>query len=207
MKKLAVKSNRSAFTLIEILFSIVLASIVLALSYRYYAQNQWVAGVNKLAKNIYFLADKGIMNTTTGYINASGGDCSNDNSYKDLSAGRMLDCTGYASAYPIGGTKSIDGTKSWVTNLFKQYMPNGKTCKLYMDDKSSNEYYLFLDCSDENYNSGSSRGKKYIEQVVNSYIKSNLPTIYQSVDFDSTAINNSSGGNDHDGMLRILMKK
>ncbi len=201
------KSHKRAFTMLELIFTIIATGIIMSLSYRYYSQYRWVQAVDKLDKNVYFFANSGVMNTTTGYINATGGNCSSDNSYKNLSAGRMLKCTGYSSAYPVGGVSSDDGTKSWVTNLLKAYMPSNKTCKLYFMEKSSNEYYMFLDCSDLDYEGGSSRAKEFLEQKVNSYIKSNLPTIYQSVNFDSTAINNSTGGNDHDGMLRILMKK
>ena len=209
MKKLKkdFKSNKQAFTMIELIFTIIATAIIMALTYNYYSQNRWVQAVDKLSKNIYFLANKGVMNTTIGYINATGGDCSSDNSYTNLTAGRMLDCTGYSSAFPVGGVKSNNATQSWVTNLLVQYMPSGKTCKLYFADKSSNEYYIFLNCSNLDYEGGSNRAKKFLEQKVNSYIKSNLSTIYQSVDFDSTAINNNTGGNDHDGMLRILMKK
>ena len=201
------KSLKRAFTMIEIIFSIITKDTILSLSYSYYSQNKWIEAVNTLGKSIYFLADDGIMNPTTGYINSTGGNCSSDTSYTSLSAGRMLTCTGYASAYSIGGTTTADGTQSWAKNLLTQYMPSGKTCKLYMSDKDIDEYYLFLDCSDVNYGAGNNRAKKFLEQKINSYLKQKLPTIYQSVDFNSTMINNNNGGNDGDGMLRILMKK
>ena len=198
---------KKAFTLFELIITILIASIITSLSYTYYAQNRWLSDVNKMNKNIFYLLDNGVMNTVTGYINGTGGDCSNNNDYTDLSAARMIDCVGYNGTYPYSGTKSTDGTQSYLTNFLKNHTKNANGCKLYLDDKSSNEFYMFLDCSNINYDNGSNRAKKYIEQKVNAYMKINFSTIYQSADTKSTAINNNSGGTDDDGKIRILFKK
>lgn len=198
---------KKAFTLFEIIVTILIITVIASLSYSYIKQNKWQSDVNIIDKNIFFLLDKGVMNTTTGYINGTGGDCSNNNDYTDLSAARMVDCADYNRTYPYLGTKSTDGTESYLTNFLKNYTSNADGCKLYLNDKSTNEFYMFLDCSNINYENGSSRIKKYLEQKVDSYMKINFSTIYQSSDTQSTAIDNDSGGTNDDGKIRILFKK
>ena len=200
---------KKGFTLIEVVISLVIASVIMSLSYTYYTQHKWMNSVNRMCQNIFYVLDKGVMDTVKGYINGTGGDCSDDHTYTDLSAARADDCAGFTSIYPYGGTKSTDGNESYMTKFLRNYTPNGDGCKLYLDDNnnSSDEFYMFLDCSNINYEGGSDRAKKYIEQKINSYMQINFSTIYQSVDFNATAIDKPTGGNDHDGKLRILFKK
>ncbi len=201
------KKKKSAFTLIEIIITILLSSLIASLSYKYYQQNRWFGALNVLDKNILFLLNNGVMDTAIGYVNGTGGDCSSGNNYIDISAGRMIDCVGYGSSFPYGGTKNTNGSSSYVKIPLSDYMPTGETCKMYLDDKSSDEYYMYIDCSAVNYDEGSSRAKKTIENKINAYLRKNLVTIYQSVNFNATSVTNPNGGNSSDGKLRILFKK
>lgn len=198
--------NKKAFTLIEIIMSIAIVSIIASLGYIYKKQSDFYSAVNDMNQKLFYIIDAGTMNTITGYINATGGDCSNTYEYTDLSAGRMIDCNDWNSIYPYSGTKSTDGTESYIVSFLKEYMPSGSGCNLYLDEKDTDEFYMFLDCSNINFDSDNRR-KKFIEQKVLSYMKDNFSTIYQSVDMQSTAVDNDSSGTDEDGKIRILFKK
>jgi hypothetical protein len=198
---------KKAFSLLEIIFSIILLSGVLYLSMTGYSKQDWYDSVNKFNNDVYQIIDKGVMSNITGYINSSGGDCSTSTHYKDISAARVIDCNEWSSTYPYSGTKSTDGTESYIHGLLKNYTSNAAGCSLYIDDKDSISFYYFINCSNVNYDGGSSKYKKYLEEKALSFARENFSTLFKGVDRESTSIDNDTGGTDSDGMIRILIKK
>ena len=192
--------------MLELVFVIIIIGM-----FSYYALQKkndadFYNSVNSFLTNVDNILNNAVMDTVTGYVNGTGGDCSNDNSYTDLSAGKAIDCVGWSTTYPYDGIKDDDGKDSYIVGLLKNYTVSGSGCKIYLDDIASDEYYVFFDCSNIN-REPIDRYKKYIEDKLIYNITSNFSTIYQSVDRDSTAIDNDSGGNDHDGKIRFKMKK
>lgn len=205
-----IKNNpnmKGGFSLLEIAFSIILMVVVLSLSMIEWNKNDWYSSVNKMNKDIYTILDKGVMNNVTGYINSSGGDCSTSAHYNNISAGKVIDCNEWDKVFPYDGTKSDDGTESYVHKLLKTYTDGGEGCKLYIDDLSSDSFYYFIDCSNLNYDGGASRYKTYIEEKILSFAKESFSILFQGVDRESIGIDNDTGGTISDGMLRILIKK
>ena len=196
---------KKAFTMMELVMVLITSTVLTSYGWQTWKNEQWYSSVNEMNENIAKILDKAVMDTTTGYINASGGDCSSSFEYTDISAARAIDCIDWSQTFPYDGTKSTNGTESYIKGFLKTYSSSLDGCKLYIDDKSTNEYYIYLDCSNLSY--GNDAQKKFVEQKLSSYLKSNFSTIYQSTDFSSTGITNNSGGNDKDGKVRLLFKK
>ena len=202
IKEITMDSNKRAFTLMEIVFVILSIGLLSYYTLSGTRQNNFYAGINNLNNDIANILDNAVMNSTTGYVNATGGDCSNDNSYVNLTSKRAIDCIGWSSAYPHSGL----GTSSYVYKLLKNYTTNGNGCKLYLKEKSSEEYYVYLDCSNINF-APATRSKKYTEDKVEYGINNHFSTIIEATYRNATSIDNTSGGNDHDGKISFLMKK
>lgn len=200
-------NNRGGFTMIELIMVIIASSIIFSLSSVYTIKNNWYEAVNKMNTQIYNILEKGVMDNTIGYINSSGGDCSSSSEYIDISAGRVVDCIGWDNAYNYDGVKSTNGDESYITGLLSGYTDSAYGCSLYIDDKDSDKYYFFLDCSNLNYDGGSSRYKLYIEEKVASMVRDEFSTIYQDIQKESISIDTDTGGSNDDGMIRFLMKK
>ena len=201
--------KKRAFTLIEIIISIIIAAMIGAYVLSGKQKSDFTSAVSDFSNNLVSMIQSGVIDSTVGYANGSGGDCSSSNDYTDISAGRIKDCVGWDN-YVIGGTKNTTGKDSYFMGInFLGAYTNGKGCEIYFDEDSSDTqtFYIFVDCSALDYDGGSSRYKKYIEDRIDFVLKSKLSTIYQSTDRNSTAIDNNSGGTEDDGMLRIELKK
>jgi len=215
---------RKAFTLLEILFSIIILGGILYLSVVEYSKNDWLSSVNKFNDDVYQIIDKGVMSNITGYLNTSGGYCSSSPHYTGITAERVIGCNDWKSTYPCTNTNgkvcaipiqalsninniSKDGTQSYIHGLLRNYTQKGDGCKLYIDDKNSVSFYYFIDCSNVNYDGGSARYKRYLEDKILSFARENFSTLFKGANRQSTSVDNALGGTDDDGKIRILIKK
>ena len=200
---------KKGFTLIEIIISIIIAAMIGAYVLTGKQKSDFTSAVSNFANNLVSMIESGVIDSTVGYANGSGGDCSSSNDYTDISAGRVKDCVGWK--YSIGGTKNTTGTDSYFegANFLRAYTNNGEGCKVYFDEDGSDPqtFYMFVDCSNLDYDGGSPRYKKYVEDRVDFVLQSKLSTVYQNTKREATAIDNDSGGSADDGMLRIEFKK
>ena len=198
---------KKGFTMIELIMTMIISGFIAYLGYTHYRTLQFYSAVNEMDNNIANILENAVMNPVQGYVNGAGGDCSLNNTYTGLSAARAIDCIGWSNTYPYKGTKSTDGTQSYVYNLLKDYAGNGEGCKLYLGENPSNDtsYYMFLDCS--NLDSAYSSYKGYIEKKLNADLRNKFSTIIQSAYFDATSLYNLSGGNSKDGKIGFLLKK
>lgn len=198
---------KKGMTLLELTLSIVVLSLGLYYAANSYRYNDWLSSVNKLTEDIVTIVDKGVMNSVSGYINSSGDPCSSSPHYTDISAARVVECNKWNNTFPYVGTNTTIGKDSYINKLLKNYTSNGDGCKLYIDDKDTVSFYVFVDCSNLNYDNGNIKYKKYVEQKILSKTKESFSTLFQSTDILSTAIDNNTGGTDFDGKIRILIKK
>ncbi len=205
------KKTKRAFTLIEIIISIILAALIGAYVLVGKQKSDFTSAVSDFANNLVSMIESGVIDSTVGYANGSGDPCSNSHDYKDITSARIKGCVGWNYEVNDDDTSNTDGTYSYFKglNFLGAYTDDGEGCKVYFDEDSSDSkiFYLFVDCSTLNYDGGNSRYKKYIEDRVDFVIKTKLSTIYQDTDRDATAINNDTGGSSDDGKIRIKLKK
>ncbi|WP_323585333.1 hypothetical protein [Aliarcobacter butzleri] len=198
--------RKKAFSLLEIVFSIIIGTLIFYFLANDYREKKWYDGVEDFKKDIYTIIDKGVINNVTGYINSSGGDCSNSPHYNDISAAKVIGCNRWENSYPFQGTKNDNGEDSYIYGFLKNYSNSNLGCKLYINDKDSVSFYVFIDCSSINF-SNELRSKQFLEESLSSFIKKSFSIIYQEINRESTTISNDTGGTQNDGMLRFLIKK
>jgi hypothetical protein len=163
-----------------------------------------------MCQNVTDILNNAVMDPIEGYVNGSGGYCSINNTYKDLTAVRAIKCRGWDNYFLLDGDTSAnnkDGSNNYIKGLLKEYTVNGEGCYLYLDDdpNDSTYYYVFLDCS--NLTPGYKHYKGYIERKINAYLKNKFSALIQDTYFNAKAVNILLGGNDKDGKIAFLIKK
>ena len=198
---------KKAFTMIELVMTIVSTGFISFLLFKHFMTSQFYSSVNKADTQIVSILENVVMNPVKGYVNGAGGDCSSNNTYKDLSAARAIQCIGWKNVYPWEGTKSNDGTKSYIYEILKDYVGGGQGCKMYLGSNSSDSdsYNVFVDCS--NLDSAYSSYKPFIEQKLNSDLRNSLGPIVQKTYFNADSLYSTTGGNNKDGKIGFLLKK
>ena len=197
--------RKKAFGPLEIVFTILISSYIIYEMMYAWQTSKWNDALNKFNSDIYKIIDKGILNNVTGYLNGSGGDCSISPHYNNISAARVVDCNDWSNTFNYKGTKNNNGKDSYITGLLKNYSVNDG-CSLYIDDKDTVSFYVFIDCSNLTFRN-SNRSKQLLEEYTTSSLKNSFSTIYQGLDRNSISIDSDTGGTDSDGMLRFLIKK
>ena len=197
--------KKKGLNAIEIAFVLILIPYIIYESMYSWQTNKWNEALIKFNSDIYKIVDKGVINNVTGYLNGSGGDCSNSPHYNNISAARVIDCNDWSNVFPYKGSKNNNGEDSYIIGLLKNYSTNDG-CSIYIDDKDTVSFYVFIDCSNLNFRN-SSRSKQLLEEYTASSIKNSFSTIYQGIDRNSISIDSDNGGTEYDGMLRFLIKK
>lgn len=203
------KTNRKAFTMLEIIFVIIISGVLGSIVYKHQLEKDFNSSVNVFLTSLSSILNNGVMDINRGYINSTGGDCSNNSSYKDLTAARVVDCMDWNATHPYGGVKNTVGQDSYIYKLLKAYTTNAEGCRLYLKQNGTieDEFFVFLDCSRINYSEDIPKYKKYIEEKLNSFIMTSFSTIAKNSYPLATNINNTSGGTTDDGMIKFLFKK
>jgi len=202
-------SNKKAFTMIELIFVIIVISILSMYAYKAQTKKDFNTSVNTFLASISTILNNGVMDINKGYINATGGNCSGNSSYKDLTAARMVDCLDWNTTFSYGGVKNTLGQDSYINKLLKSYTANAEGCRLYLKQNGTveDEFFVFFDCSRLNYSQDIPRYKQYFEERINSFMINTFSTIIKSNYPLSTTIDNISGGTTNDGMIKFLLKK
>jgi prepilin-type N-terminal cleavage/methylation domain-containing protein len=199
--------RKKAFTLIEIIIALVISAMIGAYMLFEKQKGDFTSSVSKFANTLVSMISSGVIDSTVGYVSSS---CKGNGSYQDISASNINDCTGW-SAYDVGGTAGDDGSKNWFygINLLGAYTDDGQGCKVYFDEDSSTNdiFYIYVDCSSVDYDGGSSRYKKYVEDRVSFVLKSSLSTMVQDIKRDAVSIDGTTGGSDSDGKVWLELKK
>ena len=200
---------RQGFTLLELVFVLILLTLSSVYTFNYVRQQNFYRSINHTLNDISNILNNAVMDTVKGYVNGTGGDCSNGNNYVGLSAARVIDCIGWSNAYPYKGTKSTNGSESYIVGFSKEYTTSDG-CHLYLDNNGlqSDQYYVFIDCSNINFSGNpNKRFTGYVEDKINYIINKNFSTIVQRVDRDAVSLSDKNSGTDNDGKIGFLMKK
>lgn len=203
------KYKKRAFTMIELIFVIIAVGIIGSLAWQAQTKKEFNNNVNTFLSGVSNILNNGVMDINNGYINSTGGDCSSNSSYKDLTAARVVECLDWNTTHPYGGIKNTVGQDSYIHKLLKNYTTNAEGCRLYLKQNGTteDEFLVFIDCSRLNYSQDPTKYKKYIEERLNSFVINTFSTIVKNTYPLATNVNNTSGGTATDGMIKFLLKK
>jgi hypothetical protein len=216
--------NKKAFTMFELTFATIVIIVVTAIAYRYFLDKQHNDEIKKAVDDAVYIVKNYVLNPTVGYINGSGGSCSDDNTFKDITAKRVMECVkknGKPFHYVYDDKHRDKWQESYInipvnfTGHKNPELDETDGCHLffhdYPNDDGKHEYLsIYIDC-----NYIPDKRKRYmVEQMFIDAFKKNFADIYDSNNinyrikewYDSETMKSSdySGSND-DGMLKIVL--
>ena len=201
------KSTKKAFTLLELIFAIVLAAIISYFGLMQYLQHLKNQRIEAFLNNVNSVINIAIIDPIQGYVNGTGGYCSDDNTYRNITACRAIKCAkldNIFSLYEKSGNCDTNYNDSYIQKLFLTDT-NGKGCNIYIkpDSSDSTIFYLYIDCS----NITNSRERAEMEDFLKYDMRENFNLILQDIYPNATGINNINGGNSSDGKIMFKFKK
>lgn len=198
---------KKAFGLLEILVALMISAVIAYFTMSQIRQHLFEQRLNTFINNFNSIINYAITDPTTGYVNGTGGYCSDDNTYKNLTSCRAIKCADLNKTFTLT-EKNNDCDKtpddSYINNLMLTDT-NGKGCYEYMKPDSSNDtvFYVYIDCSNLN----STRKKERIENLLTYDVNTKFNIMLQKIYPDTTSIDNFSGGNNEDGKIAFEFKK
>lgn len=213
MKRIFVNNQKRAFTLIEIILAVTIATLISFAAYRTVLHNNFAEAIKNTQETIAYIVKEGIA-SPNGYANGAGvvGDanltCSPSHDFTALSSTRLAHCVDWDNVQ--SPRFNVDDTVGFTSNnghdLMKQYDPNARGCSVNVtaDTANAERFYVFVDCSMINFDDSifTQRSRARLEEAIAFTFQSTLQEYWITTDRDSTNINNSTGGADDDGMLR-----
>ena len=200
-------TKKSGFTFIEIIISLIISALIGIYILKQTQRSNFTSDVSQFVSTLVAMIQNGVLDTTVGYVSGNGDGCDGNGDFDGITADKVNQCAGW-SAYEVSDS---DDKNSYIygKNLLGAYTSDGKGCKIYFDydNNDTTIFYTFVDCSNLNYDDGNPRYKKYVEERIAFTLENSLSTIYQKTDENATAIDNDSGGNKQDGMIRVKFQK
>ena len=206
---------RKGYTLVELAFTAVLLTILVALGIKSYLEKKDNEAINELAKNIVLSTKVYALDSQIGYLNGSGGYCSDDNTFNKIDAWRAINCAEFLNkpylAYQGNSSKTNKDKCAYIifpaVDIMGKKTDDGNVtaCRMYYDYPDEKTLYVNIDCSYIQ----NKRKRALIEKLIDSDFKKLLPSVYDSTDFkwkQTSDCTGNSGGTSDDGELRVTLK-
>jgi prepilin-type N-terminal cleavage/methylation domain-containing protein len=208
--------GRKAFTLVEIIIALVIASVIATYVMQQKNKNAFYDDINDFLNTIEGIINVGITDSVVGYPRGDGDStnaCGDSTDYTSITASRVVNCAGWTSKFDIEGTNTsfleLNGARNYIegTNLFAQYTDDGAGCKIYIDEDGSDKtiFIIYIDCSNVNYGQ-QDRYKKLVEERIASFIQTKYSLKVDTMVRDATSLTSTVGGEEDDGKLRFSIK-
>jgi len=218
------KKVKKAFTMIELIFVVVLLSILTVFSINEFINSKRNKALTDLVNSIVKVTKNYVLDLNKGYLNGAGGYCSDDNTFNKIDAYRAIQCIGLLNRPFSAVTYNSSSAEESGANSFCNYIsmtgsalpalktlrtPNGKVCRIHYGFNSSdtNILYVGINCSFLE----DTREKELLEKMIITAFRQNFPSIYESTDQkwvinEGAACSQGDNGSDSDGELKITLK-
>ena len=193
MKKICV-IKKKAFTLIEIILALIVASIIASYTIQTIQKNRFFTDIVKMQNKIKYIVNDGIINSL-GYPKGTGGDCSSDFAFTNLTTKRLAECLFWDSE-----DLQLNSTvpeKLIGIDLMRDY--GQCTIETKVDVANSHQFFVYVDCSNLEI---TSKQLSLVENSIKFVFEKDLSAIHIITNDDSNGLNSSSGGNSDDGQIR-----
>jgi len=183
---------KKAFTLIELIFVAVILAILTALSIKEFINHKKSQEINSIINQIVQMTNTYVLNLDIGYLNGSGGYCSDDNTFNKIDSYRAIKCAGFENKpYSVKTYNSDSDEKngtdnkcnyiiipSKILNITKTNDNNMTACRIHYtyDSSNTNKLYVGINCSYIK----NDRRKELLEDLLVNAFKKNFPSIYDS---------------------------
>lgn len=196
--------SRAGVTMIEIIFTLGAMATITIAGVNYSNDLKFESQRTSFFTRLDSILNNAVMDSTVGYLSGSDGNCSSSISYEGITADRVVNCVGWDNMSVSG-----IGENSYITNVFNGYsddMSQGACVVKFRDDLIDNQYNIFIDCSNINYDN-QERNRKYMEDLIVSHFYNKYSTIWKEVYLNASDVNNTIGGDSSDAKVRFLMEK
>ncbi len=204
---------KKAFTLIELIFVVIVITFLTFLGLKQYVEKKKANDLDALVNKIVLVTGSYVLDTNIGYLNGSGGYCSDDNTFNKVDAWRSINCAKFLnkpfSAYKGNSSESTQDACSYIeigdTVLNTD---SGTACELHFYNNGDKTLYVEPDC----HFIKNTRTKELLEKLLISAFKKNFPSVYSSsnqnweISSGNCASNGNTNGNNSDGELQITLK-
>jgi len=210
---------KKGFTLIELIFVMIVLSVITVLSINSFIENKKNKEINALVKKIVDITQNYVLDTNYGYLNGSGDYCSDDNTFNKVDAYRAIQCAGFLNKPFSAKTYNSDDAEKNGANTVCNYIiiptkvlstDNGVACRIHytFDSSDTNILYVGINCSYLN----NARKRELLEKLLISAFRQNFPSIYEA-EYPKWTINESAAcsqddnnGANNDGELKFKLK-
>ena len=186
--------------LVTLFFVVAIGGYIATNSYYKWINSEKYANITGMTENIVSIVSVAIQDSTTGYMNSSGGDCSSSYSVTDISAIRVRKCAELNETIfkVTSGGDETNGDDSY----FRYLETYGSGCKVKFDDIDSDEYYLMLDCDMDD-----TKLNFLAEDTMILKLEKFLATSIVTFENEALDLITATGGTDTDGKIRIRLRK
>ena len=219
-----VNINKKAFTMFELIFVVIFLSILAVFSINEFISKKKDEAITNLVNSIVTITKNYVLDVNNGYLNGSGGYCSDDNTFNKIDAYRAIQCIGllnrpFSAKTYNGDTAEKNGANSVcnyisitgnaLPSLKALETPNGEVCRIHytFDSLDTNVLYVGINCSYLK----NTREKALLEKLLINAFKQNFPSVYDGVDqkwtiTESSSCSQKDSGSDNDGELKFTLK-
>jgi type II secretory pathway pseudopilin PulG len=227
------KSKKRAFTLVELLVVVSFMLIMTAQIYREYQKQIFYDDVNTYMDYLENLIKVAINDPVTGFPRNDAdttNPCGDDNSFIGITAARAFNCAGIAvdrfekwdPAFSSAGTGPADvqGHLHYAQDfefLGTHTLDAFEGCHIQLNSDTAfdiplatNQYLLYIDCSNLTYGGGDPGFKRYIEDKIEYLITVKMQSYFVSMNRQTESIRpityGIQSGTDDDGIIGFVMQ-
>lgn len=183
--------NKRAFTLIEVILALIIASMASAYVIKAISQNNFNSAVEETQETIQTIIRDGIANTSNGYASASGNNCSSNHDFTNLTTARLYSCVDWTTRFTLTGN-TLTGN-----GLMEDY--GSCSFETQADPSDAQKFVVYIDCDTVKYND---RSKQRLEEAIKFIFERELSDIWISTDDNAIDITTPTGGTTDDGKIR-----
>lgn len=185
--------------MMELSFVIVLSGLLAMYAFSKMQGQAKDAKMHEAVADAVTFVKNGILDSTGGYVNGAGGYCSSDYDFVNISAKRVVQCSGLKYAVTDLGTDT-DGTKSYATLNTNTY----GSCRAWVDEVDTDNIDVYIDCGTF---AGSSTSKKaYLEELMRSEMRKRFPILLKTESVTASGVQpTANAGNAQDGKVRFRL--
>ncbi len=220
-------SYKKAFTMVELVVTMLIVALLSWYAVVERRVDTRINDMNTAYNQISGFLANAVLDSTIGYPNGNGGDCSTTNDYINISAYRAKECSGLVNFIIEGAITTPAEQNNGTVNYLKGGLPNlvQSGGRIYIGNSvvapapavNSDEFYLFFDFSRTTGDDANERAKNayFIEEVFLSRISKDFSSLIVGVFPLATRPNDAStqaqgdgnaDGTTMDGMFGVLFR-
>lgn len=202
-------NSKNAFSIAEIIVSMIIMSMLTYFTIVNKMFDNRINNINEGYKQLSGFISTALLDSTVGYPNSLGGDCSLGVDYIDISAYRAKECS-ELNNFTIKGQFSTqveqkDSSKNYLSGILKNLVKDGGKVYFHNDNNNTDQFYMFVDFSETNAETQKNKDKDayFIEEVLKAKLSKDFSTLIIGIQDKATSLDSDEDGTNIDGMFKV----